>query len=297
MRRSRHRRGSAGRAVMMLAALLAFATVATSAAPGGFSYRVEPGDSLWRLAHAYGTTVEAIMRANGLDDDLIIAGELLYLPGSRSGTAGASADSDPDTYLVRRGDTLSEIAQRRGVSLATLAQRNGLSGEMKIYVGQRLRILPESGGDSGGTGGAAGSDATAVPAGLAGTSIGHVQDMIRAEAALRGVDPSLALGIASVESDFNQSAVSGVGAVGVMQLMPATARWIGKFVGRPLDRRNTADNITGGVAFLRWLLNAADEPTAVASYYQGLHSVTHDGIYPDTQRYVAKVLDRREDYR
>ena len=241
MRRCRHRRdGGAGRAVMVLAALLAFATVAPAAAPGWFSYRVAPGDSLWKLARAYGTTVEAITGANGLDSDLIIAGELLYLPGSRSGTAGAI--DEPGTYLVRRGDTLSGIAERHGVSLATLARRNGLSGKMKIYVGQRLRVTladttTTTTSTSTSSTSSSGDADRAVPAGLAGSSVGHVQDMIRAEAALRDVDPSLALGVASVESDFNQSAVSGVGAVGVMQLMPATTRWIGELVDRPFDRR------------------------------------------------------------
>ena len=75
-------------------------------------------------------------------------------------------------------------------------------------------------------------------------------------AARYGVDPSLARAIAWQESRWNQGARSHAGAIGVMQLMPVTARWLGRdVVGRPLDPHRLEDNIEGGVAYLRWLAN------------------------------------------
>jgi soluble lytic murein transglycosylase-like protein len=125
-----------------------------------------------------------------------------------------------------------------------------------------------------------------------------IQQMIRLEAERQGVDPSLALAVASAESDFDPSAVSRTGAIGVMQLMPRTAAWLARRLGRSVDRSNLADNIAAGVAFLRYLLAATsgDTPTAVAAYYQGLDSVRRDGLFPDTAAYVQKVTTRRAQY-
>jgi soluble lytic murein transglycosylase-like protein len=122
--------------------------------------------------------------------------------------------------------------------------------------------------------------------------------MIRAEAARQGVDPALALAVASVESDFNPGAVSRTGAVGVMQLMPRTARWLAARLGRPVDRADPADNIVGGVAFLRFLLAAtsSNPQIAVAAYYQGLDSVQRDGFFSDTTTYVGRVTSRRAQF-
>jgi membrane-bound lytic murein transglycosylase D len=97
-------------------------------------YRVQRGDSLWRLAQRYGTTVERIKRDNGLRGNTLQPGQKLTIRSS-SGATGSG-----DTYVVRRGDTLGKIAQARGVSLNSLLQVNGLSKRSTIYPGQQLAI-------------------------------------------------------------------------------------------------------------------------------------------------------------
>jgi soluble lytic murein transglycosylase len=93
-----------------------------------------------------------------------------------------------------------------------------------------------------------------------------------------------------VESDFDPLAVSDKGAVGLMQLMPETARRLG--VRNTLD---PVDNIAGGVKYLRSLLNEFEGrlPLALAAYNAGRDTVLeHKGIppFPETQNYVDKVL-------
>jgi soluble lytic murein transglycosylase-like protein len=111
-------------------------------------------------------------------------------------------------------------------------------------------------------------------------------------AARYGVDPSLARAIAWQESRWNQSARSSAGAIGVMQLMPATARWLGSdVIGRPLDPHRLEDNIEGGVAYLAWLARRSPgERTTIGAYYQGLRSLQEIGPYDDTVDYVRSVL-------
>lgn len=102
-------------------------------APGAeITHRVRSGDSLWRLAQRYGTTVDRIKADNGLSGNLLRPGQRLRIRGSEGGGGG--------TYVVRRGDTLGAIAQRHAISLSRLLAANHLSTRSKIYPGQRLRI-------------------------------------------------------------------------------------------------------------------------------------------------------------
>lgn len=118
----------------------------------------------------------------------------------------------------------------------------------------------------------------------------------QAVAALYGLDPSLLHAIASVESNGNAFAVSPKGAVGLMQLMPDTAR---EFHVR--DRFDPIDNLLGAARFLVWLHRWAVEqrdfgaylPEIIAAYNAGPQAVSrYKGIppYPETRRYVRRVL-------
>lgn len=117
----------------------------------------------------------------------------------------------------------------------------------------------------------------------------HGQDILRATIDTR-VSPALALAVIAVESAGRGDAVSGAGAQGLMQLMPATAARFG--VG---DSMITADNIKGGVAYLDWLMGHFDnDPILVlAAYNSGEGSVRDNfGVPPfaETRAYVPKVL-------
>jgi LysM repeat protein len=102
----------------------------------GFYYTVQRGDTLSRIAWRYGTTVQAIVQANGIvNRNLIYYGQRLWIPSSGGGWSGGST-----VYVVRRGDTLYSIARRYGTTYRAIAATNGLYYPYTIYVGQRLVI-------------------------------------------------------------------------------------------------------------------------------------------------------------
>lgn len=116
--------------------------------------------------------------------------------------------------------------------------------------------------------------------------------LIRAAAEAHGLPVRFVESVASVESGLNTGAVSPKGAVGVMQLMPATARQLG------VDPNDVAQNIEGGTRLLRDLLikyqNDPDQVRkALAAYNAGPGAVDrYQGIppYKETQNYVRKIV-------
>lgn len=117
-----------------------------------------------------------------------------------------------------------------------------------------------------------------------------IVDLVGTLAEWYAVDPRLVLSVITVESNFQIRAESPKAAMGLMQLIPATA-----------DRfnvRNAFDatqNIKGGIAYLRWLLSyfRGDVQLAVAGYNAGENAVDrHKGIppYRETRQYVQKVM-------
>lgn len=106
-----------------------------------------------------------------------------------------------------------------------------------------------------------------------------------------GVDPYLVKAVIKVESNFNSEAVSPKGAMGVMQLMPGTAKDQG--VSNPFD---PIDNIKGGVKYLSRLMKMfnGNLELALASYNAGQNAVVKYGYkvppYAETINYVKKVL-------
>lgn len=120
--------------------------------------------------------------------------------------------------------------------------------------------------------------------------------IIRSCSAEFGVDRSLVKAVIHAESGYNPNAVSSKGATGLMQLMPGTARDL-----KVADSYNPADNIRGGVRYLRFLLDTfkGDVTLALAAYNAGLGKVAkHGGIppYEETRNYVSKVLSYQRTY-
>src|SRR3954451_13524000 len=116
------------------------------------------------------------------------------------------------------------------------------------------------------------------------------QGLIEQHAQSNGVRAELVRAVMQVESAFNQYARSPKGALGLMQLMPATIRQFG--VRNPF---NPAENIRAGVAYLRQLLDryGNDEQLALAAYNAGPGAVDRHGSsippYLETQHYVARI--------
>lgn len=112
-----------------------------------------------------------------------------------------------------------------------------------------------------------------------------------------GVDYALIKAVIKAESNFNPTAVSRVGARGLMQLMPGTA-----YSYRVNDSFHPEDNIEGGVRYLRYLLTLfkGDLYLALAAYNAGEKAVMrYSGIppYRETRTYIQRVLHFFEQYR
>jgi hypothetical protein len=118
-----------------------------------------------------------------------------------------------------------------------------------------------------------------------------IHDQIVAEATKAGVDPHLALALVNQESGFDPTALSASGAMGLFQLMPATAKHMG--VTDPFD---VEQNIRGGIGYLEEQLKAfhGDRALALAAYNAGPGNVHKYGDtippFPETQSYVARIL-------
>jgi LysM repeat protein len=105
----------------------------------GANYTVKAGDTVSGLAQRFGTSVSAIVSANGLSNGgrLIYVGDRLAIPGA--GASSASSQSS-GSYTVKAGDTVSELAARYGTSVAAIASASSLSDPDFIVVGQKLSI-------------------------------------------------------------------------------------------------------------------------------------------------------------
>ncbi len=116
----------------------------------------------------------------------------------------------------------------------------------------------------------------------------HVRPLVEAAAARHGLSPALLDAVAHQESRFRQEAVSHKGAIGVMQLMPGTARALG------VDPHDKVQNLDGGARYLRAMLDrfGGDMTLALAAYNAGPGAVErHGGVPPfrETQDYVRRI--------
>jgi LysM repeat protein len=185
-------------------------------------------------------------------------------------------------YVVKPGDSLIAIAQRNRTSLTRLAHLNGLNPAKPLLIGTKLR-LPAA--------------VRVVPTANAATNAGTVRDSLDRWASYYGVDPHLAHALAWMESGYNNSMVSSVGAQGVMQLLPTTWTYVEDvLIGHKVDDHGSDGNVHVGMAYLHHLLQAfnGDEHLALAGWYQGERSVRANGPLKVSKAFAADVLALKE---
>lgn len=134
------------------------------------------------------------------------------------------------------------------------------------------------------------------------------ENTIRTYAAERHLDPSLVAAVIYAESRFDPNVVSGVGAVGLMQVLPETGRFIARSTGGTdfveADLRDPDLNVRYGTWLLDYLRARydGDIETALAAYHAGPANVdkwrrSGNGIqFPETQAYVGEVTRVRQIY-
>ena len=177
---------------------------------------------------------------------------------------------------------LQNAIKTQAAAEAAKAQTNGMNGQGTSKVGAAASATKSSVPVNVGTGMKAVSDLPAAD--------GDLATMVQEAARDQNVDARLVNAVAQAESGGDQSAVSPVGAIGVMQLMPDTAAGLGV---NPYDKKQ---HIEGGAKYLGEMLDTfgGDVKKAVAAYNAGPAAVkAYGGVppYPETQAYVDRVLD------
>ena len=188
---------------------------------------------------------------------------------------------------MRAGEHLTGIARAYGTTIAAIAAANRLADPSRIYTGQRLTI-PSS------RSGPAASKRPAMPTSMA-TLVAErtaVRSVIVAEASRFGVPRAFALAVAWQESGWQQRVVSWAGAVGVMQLLPATGEWVGQtMLGTRVDLHDTRQNVRAGVRLLAHYLERYDgnRDLVLAAYYQGQTAADRHGVFAVSRGYIASI--------
>lgn len=215
-----------------------------------------------------------------------------------SGLVAAPAHADhqplPDdrtavSYVVRPGDTASSLAVRFHAWTAELVTHNHLGVDGALQVGQRI-VIPVVAKGAAADDGQGGKGGSASMWQHPDRDREKVRRVVAGAARRHGVDPQLALAISWQESGWQMGVVSSARAIGAMQVLPSTARWMEQYAGRPLDLRRLGDNAKAGVLLLDVLSRHTDRRRhKIAAYYQGLGAVQRHGLYEETKAYVANV--------
>jgi len=185
-------------------------------------------------------------------------------------------------YVVKPGDSLTSIARGAGTSLTKLARLNHVDPARVLLIGKRLRVPART----------VAAAAPAVAKVVVTTNASSVRASLDRWAAYYGIDPSLAHALAWMESGYNNTVVSSVGAQGVMQLLPTTWDYVETVLVGHAIPHDADGNVHAGLAYLHHLLSVfnGNERLALAAWYQGERSVRQQGPLNVTVTFVSDVL-------
>ncbi len=102
-------------------------------------YTVKSGDSLWKIANKYNTTVDTLMNINNLKGTTLTINQQLLIPKTENIEIDVKEEPKGIEYTVKAGDSLSKIANSYGITVDRIKSANKLTGNT-IYVGQKLLI-------------------------------------------------------------------------------------------------------------------------------------------------------------
>ena len=184
---------------------------------------------------------------------------------------------------MKPGDSLTAIARKHDTTLSRLAHINKIDPSKVLLIGYKLR-LPAS------------VRTASAPTAVSASDAAAVRDSLARWSAHYGIDPRLARALAWMESGFNNTVVSSVGAQGVMQLLPTTWDYVERVLIGHKVQHDADGNVHVGMAYLNHLLHAfnGNERLALAGWYQGERSVRATGLYKVTKPFVADVLALRQ---
>lgn len=269
--------------------------------PRLITHRVAYGETLTSIGHRYGLSVESLVRRNQLANaSRIYAGQLLRIrvvSAHRTERQAPSHGGSFVTHIVRFAETLSGIGLRYRVSVDAIAAANDIVNPSFIRVGQELRVPAERRRHA--TSRHRARDARPshyrMPAEMA-TLVHQRADigrLIGQEARAQHLDPAFVKAVAWQESGWQPRVVSSARAIGVMQLLPATANWVSStMLGQRVDLWSPRSNVRAGVALLKHYLRRYDgnRAMALAAYYQGQAGTDRHGIYPVSRPYIDSIL-------
>ncbi len=218
-------------------------------------------------------------------------------------TAPASAEHErlPDgrhvkLHTVQPGDTATGLAVRFHAWTAELIAHNHLGPGAGLTVGEQIEIpvvtaaVPSS-KNKPKQHRSHHRSSTPSKHRMTNPSRQRVRQAIVRVSRRQGVDPQLSLAVSWQEAGWRMHHVSSAGAVGAMQVLRSTARWMELYVGRDLEPRRLRDNVATGVTLLDVLAaETVSRARQVGAYYQGLGAVRRHGLYDETRSYVDNVL-------
>ena len=195
---------------------------------------------------------------------------------------------------VQPADQIRVFARTYNVPWEYLVRVNRIADPSRIFVGQRLVIPRANASASPSARPARTASRPAMSASMASLVArrGWMRANLARAADRYGVPRPLVLAVAWQESGWQQHVVSHAGAVGVMQLMPGTARWVGEtMLGRRVRIDQARSNIAAGVRLLSHYLHRynGNLDRVLAAYYQGQGAVDAHGIYPVSRPYIASI--------